>query len=48
MIIKALSMDNFKWLMFLWAFQKNYIGSALKKEDAIEIKFEQLFELILK
>ena len=27
MLIKALSMDNFKWLQFLWAFQKNFIGS---------------------
>ncbi len=26
MIIKALSMDNFQWLKFLWAFEKNFIG----------------------
>lgn len=25
-IIKALSMDNYMWLKFLWAFEKNYIG----------------------
>jgi hypothetical protein len=26
MLIKALSMDNFRWLQFLWAFQKNFLG----------------------
>jgi len=26
MIIKALSMDNYLMLQYLWAFEKNYIG----------------------
>jgi len=26
MIIKALSMDNYMMLQYLWAFEKNYIG----------------------
>lgn len=26
MIIKALSMNNFEWLKFLWAFDKNFLG----------------------
>ena len=26
MFIKALATNKFTWLMFLWAFDKNYIG----------------------
>lgn len=47
MIIKALAMDNYRWLLFLWVFEKNYIGPRLR-EDAHRISYEQLFDLILK
>ena len=47
MIIKALSMDNYLMLQYLWAFDKNYIGWR-QREDAIKITFDQLFELINK
>lgn len=47
MIIKALSQDNYQWLQFLWAFDKNYIGQR-QREDAHFITFEQLFELVFK
>ena len=46
MIIKALSMDNYRWLLFVWAFDKNYIGSRVR--DSMFITFEQLFDLIMK
>lgn len=39
MLIKALSMDNYEWLLFLWAFQKNYIGIR-QREDSVFISFE--------
>lgn len=47
MIIKALSMDNYKWLFFLWGFEKNYIGQR-QKEESHFLSFDQLFDLILK
>lgn len=47
MIIKALSMDNYLMLQYLWAFDKNYIGQR-QREDAIKITFDSLFELINK
>lgn len=47
MIIKALAMDNYRWLLFLWVFEKNYIGPR-QREDAHRISYEQLFDLILK
>ncbi len=38
-IIKALSMDNYLMLKYLWAFEKNYVGQR-QREDAILITFE--------
>mmetsp|Transcript_39182 Transcript_39182/g.37575 ORF Transcript_39182/g.37575 Transcript_39182/m.37575 type:complete len:160 (+) Transcript_39182:813-1292(+) len=46
-ILKALSSQWYQWLMFVWAFDKNYIGSRIK-EDSSYINFEQLFDLIKK
>ena len=40
-------MENFEWLFYVWAFNKNYIGSK-KKNDAKFITFESLFEAISK
>ena len=47
MIIKSVTMENFEWLFYVWAFNKNYIGSK-KKSDAKFITFESLFEAISK
>jgi len=33
MVIKALSMDNYQWLLFIWAFEKNFLGYR-NNEDA--------------
>lgn len=47
MIIKALTSENFEWLFFVWAFDKNYIGLRHKAESLF-ITFEQLFDLVKK
>ena len=39
MVIKALSMDNYRWLLFLWAFEKNFLGPR-HKPDAHFITYE--------
>lgn len=39
MIVRAISKDNYQWLLFTWAFDKNYIG-ARNKEGALFISFE--------
>lgn len=46
MIIRALSSNTYKWLFFVWAFDKNYIGS--RHRNGLFISYEQLFDLILK
>ena len=38
MIIKALSIDNYQWLQFLYAFDKNYLGQR-GHDDSIHIGF---------
>jgi hypothetical protein len=45
MIIRALTSENYEWLMFVWGFGKNFIGQR-NKADSIEISFEQLFDLV--
>lgn len=47
MIVRAISKENYQWLLFTWAFDKNYVG-ARNKEGALFISFEQLFDLIKK
>ncbi len=47
MIIRALTNENYEWLFFTWAFDKNYIGQR-DKTDSMLVTFEQLFDLILK
>lgn len=39
MIAKALSQDNYTWLMFVWAFKKNYIGNR-RHMNSLFITFE--------
>jgi hypothetical protein len=46
MIIRALSSPSYRWLLFVWAFDKNCIGSRFR--NGVFITYEQLFELILK
>ena len=33
MIIRALTSENYEWLMFVWAFGKNYIGLRNRAES---------------
>jgi hypothetical protein len=33
MIIRALTSENYEWLMFVWAFGKNYIGLRNKADS---------------
>lgn len=47
LIIRALTSENYEWLFFLWAFDKNYIGQRNKAESMF-ITYEQLFDLIKK
>lgn len=47
MIIRAITCENYEWLFYTWAFDKNYIGQRDSK-DAIFITFEQLFDLVKK
>ena len=47
MVIRALSEDNYKWLQFLWAFDKNFIGPRAK-EDSVLFTYDKLFEFIFK
>jgi hypothetical protein len=39
MLIRALQNDNYSWLLFIWAFDKNYIGTR-NRADALFIPFE--------
>lgn len=39
MIIRALANYNYHWLMFVWAFDKNYVGPRTK-DDSLFINFE--------
>ena len=34
MIIRAMTNENYTWMMFVFAFEKNYIGARFK-EDAV-------------
>ena len=47
MVVRAITSNNYHWLLFVWAFDKNYIGLRNQKE-AIQLTFEQLFELMKK
>ena len=49
MIIRALANSNYEWLMFVFGFDKNYIGPRHKKDaPAIPIKYVHLFDMILR
>lgn len=45
MIVRALANQNYHWLMFVWAFDKNYVGPR-NRDDSHFINFEELFGLI--
>mmetsp|Transcript_23322 Transcript_23322/g.22952 ORF Transcript_23322/g.22952 Transcript_23322/m.22952 type:complete len:176 (+) Transcript_23322:2240-2767(+) len=47
MLVKALSNDQFDWLMFVWAFRKNFIG-ARGEEGCMSVGYQQLMGLIKK
>lgn len=47
MIIRAVTFENYEWLFYVWAFDKNYIGQR-NKIDSILITYETIFDLILK
>ncbi len=45
MVIRGMSDEHYKWLMFVFAFDKNYIGPRFA-EDSSPILFESLFDII--
>jgi hypothetical protein len=47
MIIKGIVEDKKQWLMFVWAFDKNFIGPR-NRSNSVNITFEQLFGLVVK
>lgn len=46
-IVKALLDNQYQWMMFVWNFNKNYIGKR-NNSDSIRITYDQLFKAILK
>lgn len=47
MFANAIITENYKWLFFVWAARKNFIGN-LKDSNSNFITYDQLFEMILK
>jgi len=47
MIVRALANENYQWLLYVFAFEKNYVGPR-NKEDSHFIAFEYLFDMIKK
>jgi hypothetical protein len=45
MIVRAITNNTYNWLLFVWAFDKNYIGTR-NKDGALFLTYEQLFDLI--
>jgi hypothetical protein len=46
-LFDAVMKEKFQWLFFVWASQKNFLGSR-HDVKSIFITFEQLFELIIR
>lgn len=44
MLIEALANDKYYWLMFVWAFEKNFLGQ--KNDENSKMTFEKLFMMI--
>ena len=47
MIVKAITENNYQWLLFVWAFDKNYLGPKTKAH-AVQLTFQNLFETMRK
>jgi hypothetical protein len=45
MIVRALTHANYQFLLFVWAFDKNFLGNRYQKEPMF-ISFHDLFDLI--